>query len=101
MAHGRRREDAVSRYSDATRNRVRQAIRDGATIEGIVSRFKVSKRFVEDQRVILADSEDIPDGRLTSTGDRIRELDAQGMDVAEIAKKLKVSRAYVYSQRRR
>ena len=94
----------MSRYgyiSDAMRERVRAAIRSGLTIDAIMARYDVPKRFVEDQRVILADSEDIPDGRATSTGDRIRELDGQGIKVAEIAKKLKVSRSYVYSQRRR
>lgn len=94
----------MSRYgyiSDSMRERVRAAIRSGQTIEAIMARYDVPKRFVEDQRVILADSEDIPDGRTTSTGDRIRELDGQGIKVAEIAKKLKVSRSYVYSQRRR
>ena len=71
MAHGRRREDAVSEavkrlraaIVDVLTEEVRDAIRNGATIEQIVDRFAVPKRFVEDQRLILKETETIPDAR--------------------------------------
>ena len=105
MAHGRRREDAVSRYgyiADAIRESVRADIRSGLTIEAIMVRYDVPKRFVEDQRTAMLESEQIPDARCsTGSGDTIRRMHKEGYTAREIAKKLQVSTAYVYRQRRK
>ena len=81
---------------------VRAAIRNGATIEQIIERFAVPKRFVEDQRLILKETETIPDARVvTGSGESIRRMHKEGCTVREIAKELRVSTAYVYQQRRK
>jgi DNA-binding NarL/FixJ family response regulator len=81
---------------------VRDAIRNGATIEQIVERFAVPKRFVEDQRLILKETETIPDARVvTGSGESIRRMHKEGYTAREIAKELGVSTAYVYQQRRK
>ena len=81
---------------------VRDAIRNGATIEQIIERFAVPKRFVEDQRLILKETETIPDARVvTGSGESIRRMHKEGCTVREIAKELRVSTAYVYQQRRK
>ena len=95
----------MSRYgyiSDAVRERVRAAIRNGLTIDAIMARYGVPKRFVEDQRTAMLETEQIPDARCsTGSGDTIRRLHKEGYTAREIAKKLQVSTAYVYQQRRK
>ena len=95
----------MSRYgyiSDAVRERVRAAIRNGLTIDAIMARYGVPKRFVEDQRTAMLETERIPDARCsTGSGDTIRRMHKEGYTAREIAKKLQVSTAYVYQQRRK
>lgn len=95
----------MSRYgdiADAVRERVRAAIRNGLTIDAIMARYGVPKRFVEDQRTAMLETERIPDARCsTGSGDTIRRLHKEGYTAREIAKKLQVSTAYVYQQRRK
>jgi len=98
--------DAVKRLRaaivDVLAADVRDAIRNGATIEQIVERFAVPKRFVEDQRLILKETETIPDARVvTGSGAAIRRMHKEGYTAREIAKELGVSTAYVYQQRRK
>lgn len=110
MANRRTGEHAVSEaikrlraaIVDVLTEDVRDAIRNGATIEQIVERFAVPKRFVEDQRLILKETETIPDARVvTGSGASIRRMHKEGYTAREIAKELGVSTAYVYQQRRK
>ena len=68
----------MSRYgdiADAIRESVRADIRSGPTIEAIMARYDVPKRFVEDQRTAMLESEQIPDARCsTGSGDTIRRM---------------------------
>ena len=98
--------DAVKRLRaailDVLAEDVRDAIRNGSTIEQIVERFAVPKRFVEDQRIIMKETETIPDARVvTGSGAAIRRMHKAGYTAREIAKELRVSTAYVYQQRRK
>ena len=65
-----------------------------------MARYDVPKRFVEDQRTAMLESEQIPDARCRpEAGTQFGACN--GGTAREIAKKLQVSTAYVYQQRRK
>jgi DNA-binding NarL/FixJ family response regulator len=113
MANRRERGDAVTRREPTkyeehkqglarlTRS-VRDGLRDGLTIAAVMSRHPgVSKRFVEEQRAFLRQTEGLADTRRTGTGAEVARLTALGWSAQEIADKLNVSRWTVYIHRRK
>ena len=104
MAHGRRREDAVSAQllAQLRREYVRQAIRDGKTIAQIRAEYGVPQRFIEDERKALAAIDgSVPDSRTHGLGEQIAQLLAVGATPAQIATQLGCSRANVHHHRRK
>lgn len=80
---------------------VRQALRDGRTIAQVMAACPAAtKRFVEEQRAFLKQTEGLADTRKTGTGRAVAELTADGFKVDEIAEKLGVSTSCVYQHRR-
>ena len=81
---------------------VRSDLRDGLTIAAVMAKHPgVTKRFVEEQRAFLKQTEGLADTRRTGTGAEVARLTALGWSAQEIADKLNVSRWTVYTHRRR
>lgn len=80
---------------------VRQALREGQTIAQVMAAYPAAtKRFVEEQRAFLKQTEALADTRKTGTGRAVAELTADGFKVDEIAAMLGVSTSCVYQHRR-
>ena len=81
---------------------VRSDLRDGLTIAAVMAKHPgVTKRFVEEQRAFLKQTEGLADTRRTGTGAEVARLTALGWSAQEIADKMNVSRWTVYTHRRR
>ena len=80
---------------------VQAELRNGATIEQAMAATGTVKRFVEEQRAFLKQSEGLADTRRTSTGADVARLTDEGMKAAEIAEVLGVSVSSVYQHRRK
>ena len=81
---------------------VRDALRDGLTIADTMAIYpKATKRFVEEQRAYLKQTEGLADTRRTSTGADVARLTALEWSAQQIADKLHVSRWTVYIHRRK
>ncbi len=81
---------------------VRQALRDGRTIAQVMTAYPAAtKRFVEEQRAFLKQTEGLADTRRTGTGAEVARLTALGWSAQEIADRLNVSRWTVYIHRRK
>lgn len=81
---------------------VRNALRDGLTIADVQAKHPAAtKRFVEEQRAYLKQTEGLADTRRTSTGADVARLTDEGMKAAEIAEVLGVSVSSVYQHRRK
>ena len=80
---------------------VRSDLRDGLTIADVQAKHPAAtKRFVEEQRAYLKQTEGLADTRRTGTGAEVARLTALGWSAQEIADKLKVSRWTIYIHRR-
>lgn len=80
---------------------VRDGLRDGLTIAAVMDKHPgVSKRFIEEQRAFLRQTEGLADTRKTGTGRAVAELTADGFKADEIAKMLGISTSRVYQCRR-
>ncbi len=97
--------EALDRLRKAMRQEQARAVqaelRNGATIEQAMAATGTVKRFVEEQRAFLKQSEGLADTRRTSTGADVARLTALGWSAQEIADKLNVSRWTVYIHRRK
>lgn len=81
---------------------VRAALRDGLTIAEVQAKHPTAtKRFVEEQRAYLKQTEGLADTRRTSTGADVARLTALGWSAQQIADELAVSRWTVYVHRRK
>lgn len=108
MDHRRTGEPAVSAL-DKLRKAMRQEqvravqaeLRKGATIEQAMAATGTVKRFVEEQRAFLKQSEGLADTRRTSTGADVARLTDAGLTVDQIAQTLGVSVSSVYQHRRK
>lgn len=80
---------------------VQGELRNGATIEQAMAATGTVKRFVEEQRAYLKQTEGLADTRRTGTGAEVARLTALGWSAQEIADKLNVSRWTVYIHRRK
>lgn len=81
---------------------VRQALRDGRTIAQVMAAYPAAtKRFVEEQRAFLKQTEGLADTRRTGTGAEVARLTALEWSAQQIADKLHVSRWTVYIHRRK
>lgn len=109
MAHRRTGEHAVSEALDRLRKAMRKEqaravqaeLRKGATIEQAMAATGTVKRFVEEQRAYLKQSEGLADTRRTSTGVDVAQLTDAGLTADQIAKTLGVSVSSVYQHRRK
>ena len=98
--------EALDRLREAMRKEqaraaVQAELRNGATIEQAMAATGTVKRFVEEQRAFLKQSEGLADTRRTGTGAEVARLTALGWSAQEIADKLNVSRWTVYIHRRK
>ncbi len=81
---------------------VRAALRHGMTIAEVQAKHPTAtKRFVEEQRAFLRQTEGLADTRRTGTGAEVARLTEQGWSAQEIAGELNVSRWTVYIHRRK
>lgn len=81
---------------------VRSDLRDGLTIADVQAKHPAAtKRFVEEQRAYLKQTEGLADTRRTSTGADVARLTALGWSAQQIADELAVSRWTVYVHRRK
>ena len=80
---------------------VQAELRKGATIEQTMAATGTVKRFVEEQRAYLKQTEGLADTRRTGTGAEVARLTALGWSAQQIADKLNVSRWTVYIHRRK
>ena len=81
---------------------VRDALRDGLTIADVQAKHPAAtKRFVEEQRAYLKQTEGLADTRRTGTGAEVARLTALGGSAQQIADRLNVSRWTVYIHRRK
>ena len=81
---------------------VRQALREGRTIAQVMAAYPAAtKRFVEEQRAFLKQTEGLADTRKTDTGAKVAEMIAAKKTTAEIMKTLKISKSVVSYHRRR
>ena len=80
---------------------VRQALRDGRTIAQVMTAYPAAtKRFVEEQRAFLKQTEGLADTRKTGTGKAVAELTEAGFSALEIAERICISTSRVYQCRR-
>lgn len=80
---------------------VRQALRAGKTIAQVMTAYPAAtKRFVEEQRAFLKQTEGLADTRKTGTGKVVAELTAAGFSALQIAERVCISPARVYQYRR-
>lgn len=109
MADRRTGEHAVSDALDRLRKAMRQEqaravraeLRRGATIEQAMAATGTVKRFVEEQRAYLKQTEGLADTRRTSTGADVARLTDAGFTAGQIAQTLGVSVSSVYQHRRK
>ena len=80
---------------------VRAELRRGATIEQAMAATGTVKRFVEEQRAFLKQTEGLADTRRTSTGADVARLTDEGFTTHQIAQTLGVSVSSVYQHRRK
>ena len=80
---------------------VQAELRKGATIEQAMAATGTVKRFVEEQRAYLKQTEGLADKRRTGTGAEVARLTALEWSAQQIADKLHVSRWTVYIHRRK
>ena len=81
---------------------VRDGLRDGLTIAAVMAKHPgVSKRFVEEQRAFLRQTEGLADTRRNDTGTTIAKMEAGGKTSAEIMKVLKITRSTLHYHRRK
>jgi DNA-binding NarL/FixJ family response regulator len=86
---------------DVLTDDVRQALRDGRTIAQAMTAYPAAtKRFVEEQRAFLKQTEGLADTRKTGTGKAVADLTADGFKADEIAQMLGISTSRVYQCRR-
>jgi hypothetical protein len=80
---------------------VRNALRDGLTIADVQAKHPAAtKRFVEEQRAFLKQTEGLADTRKTGTGKAVAELTEAGFSALEIAERICISTSRVYQCRR-
>ena len=80
---------------------VRSDLRDGLTIAAVMAKHPgVTKRFVEEQRAFLKQTEGLADTRKTGTGKAVAELTEAGFSALEIAERICISTSRVYQCRR-
>jgi len=79
---------------------VRAELRRGATIEQAMAATGTVKRFVEEQRAFLKQTEGVPDPRRVSVADEVVALSDQGLKPKTIAKRLGIHMSTVYRHRR-
>ena len=80
---------------------VRDGLRDGLTIAAVMAKHpSVSKRFVEEQRAFLRQTEGVPDPRRDSVADQVVAMSDQGLKPKTIAKRLGIHMSTVYRHRR-
>ena len=81
---------------------VRHALRDGKTIAQVMDAFPAAtKRFVEEQRAFLRQTEGLADTRKNNTGSEVLRLTAAGLRADEIAAALRISTSSVYHHRQK
>ena len=81
---------------------VRDGLRDGLTIAAVMAEHPgVSKRFVEEQRAFLRQTEGLADTRKNNTGSEVLRLTAAGLGADEIAAALRISTSSVYHHRQK
>lgn len=97
--------EALDRLRKAMRQEqaraVRAELRRGATIEQAMAATGTVKRFVEEQRAFLKQTEGLADTRRTSTGADVARLTDEGFTTHQIAQTLGVSVSSVYQHRRK
>ncbi len=97
--------EALDRLRKAMRQEQARAVqaelRKGATIEQAMAATGTVKRFVEEQRAYLKQTEGLADTRRTSTDADVARLTALGWSAQQIADELHVSRWTVYIHRRK
>ena len=97
--------EALDRLRKAMRKEQARAVqtelRKGATIEQAMAATGTVKRFVEEQRAYLKQTEGLADTRRTGTGAEVARLTALEWSAQQIADKLHVSRWTVYIHRRK
>lgn len=80
---------------------VRVALRNGLTIAEVQAKYPTAtKRFVEEQRAFLRQTEGVPDPRRVSVADEVVALSDQGLKPKTIAKRLGIHMSTVYRHRR-
>lgn len=80
---------------------VRVALRDGLTIAAVQAKHPAAtKRFVEEQRAFLRQTDGVPDPRRVSVADEVVALSDQGLKPKTIAKRLGIHMSTVYRHRR-
>lgn len=96
--------EALDRLRKAMRQEqaraVREELRNGATIEQAMAATGTVKRFVEEQRAFLRQTEGVPDPRRVSVADEVVALSDQGLKPKTIAKRLGIHMSTVYRHRR-
>ena len=81
---------------------VRDALRDGLTIADVQAKHPAAtKRFVEEQRAFLRQSEGLADTRRNDTGIKVAQMEANGKTSAEIMRTLKITRSTLHYHRRK
>ena len=81
---------------------VRDALRDGLTIADVQAKHPAAtKRFVEEQRAFLRQSEGLADTRRNATGSKGAQMEANGKTSAEIMQALQITRSTLHYHRRK
>ena len=81
---------------------VRDGLRDGLTIAAVMDKHPgVSKRFIEEQRAFLRQTEGLEDTRRNDTGSKVAQMEADGKTSAEIMRALKITRSTLHYHRRK
>ena len=82
-------------------DQIRDELRQGATIAEVMDLCPmITKRFVEEQRAFLRQTEGVPDPRRVSVADEVVALSDQGLKPKTIAKRLGIHMSTVYRHRR-
>jgi len=81
---------------------VRDGLRDGLTIAAVMAKHPgVSKRFIEEQRAFLRQTEGLEDTRRNDTGSKVAQMEADGKTSSEIMRALKLTRSTLHYHRRK
>ena len=87
---------------DVLAHDVRQALREGRTIAQVMEAYPAAtKRFVEQQRTFLQQTEGLPDARRNGTGALVAAMIAAKKSTAEIMATLGITKSTVSYHRRR